>query len=82
MALKYAKSNVRINSIHPGDVVSPMNKSYLSNLRRLNERLSLVPLGRLGTPNDIAYLAVYLASDESTYVTGTEIIVDGGRTAQ
>ena len=45
-------------------------------------RLQLIPLGRVGTPDDIAYGALYLASDEATFVTGSELVIDGGRTAQ
>jgi NAD(P)-dependent dehydrogenase (short-subunit alcohol dehydrogenase family) len=82
MALRYARQNIRVNSIHPGDVLTPMNRDYLADPARLNSRLVLVPLGRLGTPEDIANLALYLASEESSYVTGAEIIIDGGRTAQ
>jgi NAD(P)-dependent dehydrogenase (short-subunit alcohol dehydrogenase family) len=82
MALRYTRQNIRVNSIHPGDVVTPMNRAYLADPARLNSRLSLIPLGRLGAPEDIANLALYLASDESSYMTGAEIVIDGGRTAQ
>ena len=70
-----------MNSIHPGDVITPLNAIHLSNPARLAQALSRVPLGRLGTPEDVAHLAVYLASDEASYVTGSETIIDGGRTS-
>ncbi|MBM3924902.1 MAG: glucose 1-dehydrogenase [SAR202 cluster bacterium] len=82
MALRYSGQNIRVNSVHPGDVLTPMNRDYLADPARMASRLAQAPLGRLGTPEDIAHLAVYLASDESSYVTGAEIVIDGGRTAQ
>ena len=81
MALRYAPYQIRVNSIHPGDVVTPLNQEYLADPARLEERIRMVPLGRLGTPEDVAYLALYLASDQAGYVTGVEVIIDGGRTA-
>ena len=81
MALRYAPYQIRVNSIHPGDVVTPLNQEYLADPARLEERIRMVPLGRLGTPEDVAYLALYLASDQAGYVTGIEVIIDGGRTA-
>ena len=82
MALRYASYQIRVNSIHPGDVVTPLNQDYLADPGRLAERIAMVPLGRLGTPEDVAYLALYLASDQASYITGIEVILDGGRTAQ
>ena len=82
MALRYAPYRVRVNSIHPGDVVTPLSQAYLADPCRLAERIDLVPLGRLGRPVDVAYLALYLASDEASYITGSEVTIDGGRTAQ
>lgn len=87
-ALYCARSgyNIRVNSVHPGYVVTPMVESYLSGsadheaARRALEALH--PLGRLGEPDDIAYGILYLASDESSFVTGAELVIDGGYTAQ
>lgn len=81
MAVRWASKGIRINSIHPGDVITPLNQSFLNNERELKKRINLVPLGRLGTPQDVAFLALYLASDESSYITGSEVIIDGGRIA-
>ena len=81
MALILASQNIRVNGIYPGDIVTSLNEEYLKDQNVLNERISLVPLGRLGTTEDVANLAIFLASDEASYITGTEMIVDGGRTA-
>ena len=81
MALILAPQNIRVNGIYPGDIVTSLNEEYLKDPNVLNERLALVPLGRLGTTEDVANLAIFLASDEASYITGAEMIVDGGRTA-
>ncbi len=79
IAIQYAHENIRCNSVHPGIVSTPM----LHGAGAANpSRISRVPLGRIGTPEEIAYGVLYLASDESSFVTGTELIIDGGRTAQ
>lgn len=74
--------NIRCNSIHPGYIWTPQTENYLRNLGRLEEEraraLSRHPIGFLGEPNDIAYMVLYLASDESKFVTGSEMVVDGG----
>ena len=78
-AIQYAQENIRCNSVHPGIVSTPMlHEAGAANA----DRVSRVPLGRIGTPEEIAYGVLYLASDESSFVTGTELIIDGGRTAQ
>lgn len=74
---------IRCNSIHPGAILTPMWDPMLGAAgadrdRALAEIVSEVPLRRMGTPQDVAMLAVYLASDESSYVTGAEFVVDGG----
>lgn len=81
MAIRMAPKAIRINSIFPGDVETPLNREYLSDPNIRANRISAVPIGRLGQPIDIAFLAVYLASDESSFVTGAELVIDGGRTA-
>jgi len=74
--------SIRCNSIHPGYIWTPQTENYLRDLGRLDEErakaLSRHPIGRLGEPNDIAYMVLYLASDESKFVTGAEMVVDGG----
>lgn len=76
MAIVYAPDGVRVNIIHPGPVDTPMQKQWNEKTRR--EICQWVPLGRLATPDDIAHSGLFLASNESAYITGTEIIVDGG----
>lgn len=76
LSIVYAKHNIRANIIHPGPVDTPMQREWDENTRR--EMCEWVPLGRLASPEDIAYTGLFLASEESSYITGQEIIVDGG----
>lgn len=76
--------NVRINAVNPGAIHTPMVEKYLAEGDReeiLSAFASVHPLGRIGKPDDIAYAVLYLASDESSFVTGVELPVDGGFTA-
>ena len=80
-AVQYAKSGIRVNSVHPG-MMPPMRTSVASaDPERRRQRLSLVPLGRPGEREEVAYAVLFLASDEASYITGTELVVDGGFTA-
>jgi NAD(P)-dependent dehydrogenase (short-subunit alcohol dehydrogenase family) len=82
-AITYAKNNIRINSVHPGFILTPMVKNFAKDTPEVLEYLtSLHPLGHLGEPLDIAYGILYLASDESKFVTGSELVIDGGYTAR
>ena len=81
-AVQYAGENIRCNSVHPGPIETPMLQASLSNEAAVQETLGRVPLGKIGTPEDIAYGVLYLASDEASFVTGSELVIDGGRTAQ
>jgi NAD(P)-dependent dehydrogenase (short-subunit alcohol dehydrogenase family) len=87
-ALYCAKAGykIRVNSVHPGYIWTPMVENFLKSQGNVAEgrRLldSLHPIGHIGEPDDIAYGVVYLSSDESKFVTGTELIIDGGYTAQ
>jgi NAD(P)-dependent dehydrogenase (short-subunit alcohol dehydrogenase family) len=76
LAIVYAKHKIRANTIHPGAVDTPMQKEWDDETRKAIAEW--VPLGRVGKPEDIANCALFLASDESAYVTGAEIVVDGG----
>ena len=80
-AIEYAKDRIRCNSIHPGPVETPMIETAASDSTR-EQRISQIPLGRIGTSHDVAYGALYLASDESSWVTGIELVIDGGVTAR
>lgn len=85
-ALIYAPDRIRVNSIHPGFIWTPMVEHHLESLGDLEEGRRTVdalhPLGHIGEPDDIAWGAVYLASDEAKFVTGTELVIDGGYTAR
>ena len=81
-AIQYARENIRCNSVHPGPIETPMLRSARGANAQLDDTIERVPLGRIGTPEEIAYGVLYLASDESSFVTGSELVIDGGRTAQ
>jgi NAD(P)-dependent dehydrogenase (short-subunit alcohol dehydrogenase family) len=81
-AVQHAQDHIRCNSVHPGPVDTPMIRGPHRDASWVETLVSRVPLGRLGTVDDIAYGVLYLASDESSYVTGSELVIDGGRTAQ
>jgi NAD(P)-dependent dehydrogenase (short-subunit alcohol dehydrogenase family) len=87
-ALYCAKAgyNIRVNSVHPGYIWTPMVESFLKSqgdVAHGRKNLdSMHPIGHIGEPDDVAYGVLYLASDESKFVTGTELVIDGGYTAQ
>ena len=80
-AIAYAQQNIRVNAIVPGTMDTPMNRTVLSNTSLREEYRKAVPLQRLGNPEDIEGIAVFLASDESSYCTGGLYMCDGGLTA-
>ena len=81
-AIQYAKEGIRANSVHPGPIVTPMTEAGRAHPESYRLTVSRVPLGRYGEPEDVAYGVLYLASDESSFVTGAELVIDGGWTAQ
>ena len=82
-AVQYAAENIRVNSVHPGYCWTPLtDPGYSHEEGRRDWSLDRIPLGRLGNADDIAHGIVYLASDESSFVTGAELVIDGGTTAQ
>jgi len=89
-ALLYAKDNIRVNSVHPGFIWTPLVENFLKDqcdksgmsCEELKKQLdSKHPIGHIGEPDDIAYGVLYLVSDEAKFVTGSELIIDGGYTA-
>jgi len=82
LAIDSASKNVRVNCICPGYVETDLTSALTKDAEALSRLETLHPIGRLGQPEEIAYAALYLASDESGFVTGTPLVVDGGYTAQ
>ena len=85
-ALIYAPDRIRVNSVHPGFIWTPMVDAFASSKGDVADARAALdakhPLGHVGEPDDIAWAVVYLASDEAKFVTGAELVVDGGYTAQ
>ncbi|MBC8074969.1 MAG: SDR family oxidoreductase, partial [Chloroflexales bacterium] len=83
MALDYARERIRVNCICPGWIDTPFNDPIYAHLKMAKESADdFIPMGRQGTPEDVAHAALFLASDEAAYITGQALIVDGGLTAQ
>jgi NAD(P)-dependent dehydrogenase (short-subunit alcohol dehydrogenase family) len=80
LAIQFAKDRIRCNIIHPGIVDTPLQAPYLTEAIR-KEFVTGIPLGRIAEPREIAAVALFLAGDESSYMTGAELVVDGGFTA-
>jgi 3alpha(or 20beta)-hydroxysteroid dehydrogenase len=81
-ASQHAKDRIRCNSVHPGPVDTEMLHSAMPDPEVLKARLQRVPLGRMGTVDEIVTVVLYLASDDSSYMTGSELVIDGGALAQ
>ena len=81
-AIQYAAENIRANSIHPGFADTGMTAELHAQPDEHARRISQTPIGRMGTPEDMAWGCLYLASDESSFMTGIELPIDGGMTAQ
>ena len=81
-AIQYAAEGIRANSVHPGPIITPMTESRRSDPAVQAVMESRIPLGRYGEAEEVAYGVLYLASDESSFVTGSELVIDGGWTAQ
>jgi NAD(P)-dependent dehydrogenase (short-subunit alcohol dehydrogenase family) len=78
LAVQYGRQGVRANAICPGPIETPLLRELLRDEAARDKRLSRIPLGRFGRPEDVVYAALYLASDESAWTTGTTFVVDGG----
>ena len=81
-AVQHAMENIRANSIHPGPIETDMLAEKLSNIESRSASESKIPMGRIGTIKEVAMAILFLASDESSYITGAELVVDGGLTAR
>jgi NAD(P)-dependent dehydrogenase (short-subunit alcohol dehydrogenase family) len=80
LAVQFGPQRVRVNAICPGPILTPLLADLFPTEAEKMKRLNRIPLGRFGLPEDIVYAALYLASDESSWTTGTEVVVDGGIT--
>ncbi len=85
-AIIYARDGIRVNSIHPGFIWTPLVEKFAADRGEMEtiraQIASRHPLGKMGEPDDVSWGVVYLASDESKFVTGSELVIDGGYTAQ
>lgn len=82
MALDYAKENIRVNAVCPGFINTPIIQDRVQDPQMLNHLISLHPLGRLGTAEEVARAIAFLASEEASFITGAILTVDGGYTAK
>ncbi len=81
-AIQYASAGIRANSLHPGPIATPRNAERRADPAIYGLTVARIPLGRYGRPEEIALGALYLASDDASFVTGSELVIDGGWTAQ
>lgn len=81
-AIQYAEENIRCNSVHPGIMITEMTRFMMDDPEVNARSLSRIPMGYFGTADDVANGVLFLASDESAYMTGSELVIDGGITAQ
>ena len=82
MAVDLAKNNIRVNTVCPTFVDTPMTKKFFNNKKFKREIINNIPLGRIAKVSDVATVVAFLASDASSMITGTSILVDGGWTAK
>lgn len=82
LAVEWARNNVRVNAICPGWIETDMTTPYMQDEKIVKAALKQIPLGRFGKPEDIAPVAIYLAADESSFVTGQTFVIDGGQIAR
>ncbi len=80
LAVQYGRQNIRANAICPGPVLTPMLETLFPSEEEKNKRLNRIPLGRFGRAEDVVWAGIFLASDESSWMTGTTFVVDGGIT--
>ena len=81
-AVQYGPEKIRCNSVHPGFIETEMTREMMSDSEERAKRLAITPLGIFATAHDVALSVLFLASDESRYMTGSELVIDGGITAQ
>lgn len=78
LAVEYGKNNIRVNSIMPGAILTPMTSDLVKDKKMSTKMKNMSALGRIGNAEEVAYGALFLASDESSFVTGADLVIDGG----
>lgn len=78
LAVELGPLGITVNNVAPGAIATPINKSLLADKPKLDALLKDIPLGRMGTPDDVGGVVAFLASDEAEYITGSTFVVDGG----
>jgi glucose 1-dehydrogenase len=78
LAVELGPLGITVNNVAPGAIVTPINKSLLDDKPKLNALLNNIPLGRMGTPDDVAGLVAFLASEDASYISGSTFVIDGG----
>jgi glucose 1-dehydrogenase len=78
LAVELGPLGITVNNVAPGAIMTPINKSLLDNKQQLQALLNNIPLGRMGTPGDVAGMVAFLVSDDAAYITGSTFVVDGG----
>ncbi len=78
LAVELGPLGITVNNVAPGAIVTPINKALLEDKPKLNALLANIPIGRMGTPEDVAGLVAFLASDDGAYITGSTYVIDGG----
>lgn len=81
IAVQYARQGIRANALCPGPIDTPLLSELMSDPARRQRRMVHIPMGRLGQPRELAQAALFLASDDSSFMTGSALVVDGGITA-
>lgn len=82
LAVEWAQYGIRVNCVAPGSIRTEINKEYLSRPENLQKNLSMIPLGRIGDPEDVAGVVAFLCTEDAAYVTGATVLVDGGWTLE
>jgi glucose 1-dehydrogenase len=80
LALEYASKGIRVNAVAPGAIKTPINKDVLESSKELKKLIKKIPIGRMGKPEEIAFIVTFLCSEKASYVTGSTYFADGGLT--